>query len=135
MTALVSVSLVVIRAYSLQAHWHKQHTEPVEFVSFLEMNVMSNKKIATGSVHTSAWVAQTYVSFFVSLAATLIGVFYMPGSAWLKGYMGMGVLFSIASTASLSKTIRDVEESKTMMSRIDEAKLERLLAEYDPFKG
>ncbi|MBE9060948.1 YiaA/YiaB family inner membrane protein [cf. Phormidesmis sp. LEGE 11477] len=95
---------------------------------------MDNKKISTGT-HTSAWVAQTYVSFLVSISATLIGVFYMPGNAWLKGYMGMGVLFSVASTASLSKTIRDVEESKTMMSRIDEAKLERLLAEYDPFKG
>lgn len=48
--------------------------------------------------------------------------------------MGMGVLFSVVSTASLSKTVRDVEESKTMMGRIDEAKLERLLAEYDQFK-
>lgn len=95
---------------------------------------MSNKKVTTNSTHTSAWIAQTYVSFFVSISATLIGIFYMPGNGWLKGYLGMGVLFSIASTASLSKTIRDVEESKTMMSRIDEAKLERLLAEYDPFK-
>ena len=95
---------------------------------------MSSKKIATGGVHTSAWIAQTYVSFVVSITATIIGTFYMPGDNWLKGYMGMGLLFSVASTASLSKTIRDVEESKTMMSRIDEAKLERLLAEYDPFK-
>lgn len=95
---------------------------------------MSNKKVTTNSTHTSAWIAQTYVAFLISISATLIGVFYMPGNAWLKGYMGMGVLFSVASTASLSKTVRDVEESKTMMSRIDEAKLERLLAEYDPFK-
>lgn len=59
----------------------------------------------------------------------------MPAdNVWMKGFMGMGVLFSVASTASLSKTLRDIEESKTMMSRIDEAKLERLLAEYDPFK-
>lgn len=93
-----------------------------------------NKKVSTNSTHTSAWVTQTYVSFLVSITATLVGVFYMPGDSWLKGYMGMGVLFSVASTASLSKTLRDIEESKTMMSRIDEAKLERLLAEYDPFK-
>lgn len=93
-----------------------------------------NKKVSTNSTHTSAWVAQTYVSFLVSITATLVGIFYMPGNSWLKGYMGMGVLFSVASTASISKTLRDIEESKTMMSRIDEAKLERLLAEYDPFK-
>ena len=95
---------------------------------------MSNKKVSTSSTHTSAWIAQTYISFIVSIAATIIGVCYIPGNNWLKGYMGMGVMFSVASTASLSKTIRDIEESKTMMSRIDEAKLERLLAEYDPFK-
>ena len=95
---------------------------------------MSTKKVPNSTPHTSAWIAQTYVSFIISISATIIGVFYMPGDNWLKGYMGMGLLFSVASTASLSKTIRDVEEAKTMMSRIDEAKLERLLAEYDPFK-
>ena len=108
----------------------------VAFNQFLFIGefAMSSKKMASGGVHTSAWIAQTYVSFTVSITATIIGTFYMPGDNWLKGYMGMGLLFSVASTASLSKTIRDVEESKTMMSRIDEAKLERLLAEYDPFK-
>lgn len=100
----------------------------------LEIFAMTAKKAAANVTHSSAWIAQTYVSFIISISATIIGVFYMPGDNWLKGYMGMGVLFSVASTASLSKTIRDIEESKTMMSRIDEAKLERLLAEYDPFK-
>ena len=95
---------------------------------------MSTKKSTAGSAHSSAWIAQTYISFVISISATIIGTLYMPGDNWLKGYMGMGLLFSVASTASLSKTLRDVDESKTMMSRIDEAKLERLLAEYDPFK-
>jgi len=96
---------------------------------------MSSKKTSAKPTHSDAWIAQTYVSFVVSIAATLIGIVYLPGDSWRKGYMGMGVLFSVASTASLSKTIRDVEEAKTMISRIDEAKLERPLAEYDPFKA
>ena len=96
---------------------------------------MSEKKISPRTNHTQAWVMQTYVSFLVSVTATIIGIFYMPGDRWLKGYLGMGVMFSLASTASLAKTLRDVDEAKTMMSRIDEAKLERLLAEYDPFKN
>ena len=96
---------------------------------------MTTKKVSAGSTHSSAWIAQTYISFFLSISATIGGIFYMPAdNVWMKGFMGMGVLFSVASTASLSKTLRDIEESKTMMSRIDEAKLERLLAEYDPFK-
>jgi hypothetical protein len=98
------------------------------------MSTVSTKKMSTSTGHTGAWIAQTYVSFFISITATILGLVYMPADTWQKGYIGMGLLFSVASTASLSKTIRDVEESKTMLSRIDEAKLERLLAEYDPFK-
>lgn len=92
------------------------------------------KKFNTPSNHTAAWVAQTWLSFVVSISATAIGIVYLPTDTWLKGYLGMGLLFSVGSTVSLSKTIRDQEEAKRMLSRIDEAKLERLLAEYDPFK-
>lgn len=94
----------------------------------------TTKKFNTPSNHTAAWVAQTWLSFIVSISATGIGIFFLPADAWLKGYLGMGLLFSVGSTVSLSKTIRDQEEAKRMLSRIDEAKLERLLAEYDPFK-
>ncbi|KAM3102067.1 hypothetical protein ACKFKF_05905 [Phormidesmis sp. 146-12] len=48
--------------------------------------------------------------------------------------MGMGVLFTVGSTFSLSKTTRDIHESKRLISRVDEAKLEKILAEHDPFK-
>lgn len=87
----------------------------------------------TPTAHTSAWIAQTWISFTVSITATAIGILYMPANTWMKGYLGMGMLFSIGSTISLSKTIRDVEESKRMLSRLDEAKLEKMLADYDPY--
>ena len=95
---------------------------------------MTAKKIHTPTSHTAAWVAQTWISFVISISATAIGIVYLPADVWLKGYLGMGLLFSVGSTVSLSKTIRDQEEAKRMLSRIDEAKLEKLLAEYDPFK-
>ncbi|HIK16073.1 MAG TPA: hypothetical protein IGS53_12420 [Leptolyngbyaceae cyanobacterium M33_DOE_097] len=95
---------------------------------------MNSKKYAPQSTHTAAWVTQAWVSFVVSTVATAIGIVYMPTDNWMKGYLGMGLLFTVGSTISLSKTIRDIEESKRVISRIDEAKLERLLAEYDPFK-
>lgn len=94
---------------------------------------MSDKKYIAPTVHTSAWIAQTWISFTVSITATAIGIVYMPVNPWMKGYLGMGTLFSIGSTISLSKTIRDVEESKRVLSRLDEAKLEKLLAEHDPY--
>ncbi|MEM8642221.1 MAG: YiaA/YiaB family inner membrane protein [Cyanobacteria bacterium P01_G01_bin.54] len=96
---------------------------------------MAQKTYAVPHSHTNAWIAQTWLSFALSVTATLIGILYMPGQDnWVKGYLLMGMLFSIGSTVSLSKTIRDLDESKRMISRIDEAKLERLLAQYDPFK-
>ncbi|MBL1175119.1 YiaA/YiaB family inner membrane protein [Pantanalinema sp. GBBB05] len=85
-------------------------------------------------VHTSAWIVQTWASFLISLSATTIGIWYLPVDQWVKGYLGMGLLFSIGSTISLSKTTRDIHEAGRLLSKVDEAKLERLLAEYDPFK-
>lgn len=95
---------------------------------------MAVKTPSNQSTHTSAWIAQTWISFTVSISATLIGILYLPVDIWVKGYLGMGFMFSIGSTVSLSKTIRDMEESKHILARLDEAKLERFLADYDPFK-
>ena len=95
---------------------------------------MAVKTSSNQSTHTNAWIAQTWISFALSISATLTGILYLPVDAWVKGYLGMGFMFSIGSTVSLSKTIRDVEESKHILARLDEAKLERFLADYDPFK-
>jgi hypothetical protein len=94
---------------------------------------MAVKTASNQSTHTSAWITQTWISFFLSLLAMAMGIVYLPVNAWVKGYLGMGFMFSIGSTVSLSKTIRDLEESKHILARLDEAKLERLLADYDPF--
>jgi hypothetical protein len=51
----------------------------------------------------------------------------------VKGYIGMGTIFTVASTLSVAKTTRDMHESKRIVSRVDEAKLERILTEHDPF--
>jgi hypothetical protein len=84
--------------------------------------------------HSNAWVVQVWLAFMLSISATAIGIFYLPVDNWIKGYLGMGLFFSIASTTSLSKTVRDIHESQQIVSRVDEAKLEKILAEHDPFK-
>jgi hypothetical protein len=85
----------------------------------------------TPQQHTNAWISYTWISFVLSISATFIGILYLPVDSWVKGYLGMGTLFSIGSTIGLSKTIRDVEESKRLISRVDEAKLEKMLAEHN----
>ena len=96
---------------------------------------MATKYTTTNTpTHSSAWIFQAWASFVISISAMTIGIFYIPVNDWIKGYLAMGTLFSIGSTFSLSKTVRDVHESNRIWSRVDEAKLERILAEHDPFK-
>jgi hypothetical protein len=84
--------------------------------------------------HSNAWVIQVWISFILSISATTMGIMYLPVDNWIKGYLGMGLFFTVASTTSLSKTVRDLHESQRIISRVDEAKLERILSEHDPFK-
>ncbi|MBK6688752.1 MAG: hypothetical protein IPG45_30040 [Deltaproteobacteria bacterium] len=88
--------------------------------------------ITTLSPHSPAWVAQTWISFALSIGATAIGVIYLPVDAWMKAFLGMGLIFSVGSTLSLSKTLRDEHEAKRITSRVDDAKLQKILANHDP---
>ena len=84
--------------------------------------------------HSSAWIFQTWASFILSVSATAIGIIYLPVDNWTKSFMGMGLAFSVGSTLSLAKTTRDIHEAKRLTSRVDEARVEKLLAEHHPLK-
>jgi len=89
----------------------------------------------TNANHTTAWVAQTWITFILSVGATAYGIIFMPGDTWVKGYLGMGLAFSVASTLSLAKTTRDLYEAKAVIARVDEARVEQLLSEHHPLKS
>jgi hypothetical protein len=78
---------------------------------------------------SNAWIAQTWAAFFLSIGMTTTGIIYLPVDLWVKGFMGMGLGFSVASTFSLSKTQRDLHEAVRLTSRIEEAKLDKILAQ------
>jgi hypothetical protein len=63
-----------------------------------------------GQVDTSAWVFQVWASFIVSLLLMSCGVFWMPVDLWIKGYVAIGMAFVLATSFTLSKTIRDNHE-------------------------
>jgi len=84
--------------------------------------------------HSSAWIAQTWLSFVISVSATSIGILYLPADVWIKGFMGMGLAFTVGSTVSLTKTQRDIHESKKLTIKIEEARVERILTEHDSLK-
>ncbi len=84
--------------------------------------------------HSPAWVVQTWLSFALSIGVTSFGIWALPVDLWVKGFMGMGLLFTIGSSLSLAKTVRDQHESDKLTARIDEARVSKLIAEHDPLK-
>jgi hypothetical protein len=84
---------------------------------------------------TSAFYAQAVISFGVSVFAVGIAITYLPASSWIRAFLALGMLYVVTSSFTLAKVIRDRQEVSTVLSRVDEAKLERFLAEHDPFKA
>ena len=84
--------------------------------------------------HSAAWIAQVWISFVLSMGATAIGIYSMPVDLWIKGFMMMGLFFSVGSAISLSKTLRDQHESQRLSARIDVARVSKLSAEHDPLQ-
>ncbi len=83
---------------------------------------------------TAAWIIQVWTSFILSFGSTAIGIAYLPVDSWVKGFMGMGLTFTVGSSFTLAKTIRDNHEASKITARIDEAKVEKLLSEHHPLK-
>lgn len=68
----------------------------------------------------------------LSITATSVSIAYLPVNNWVKSYMAMGYLFSLSSAFTLAKTIRDNQEASRLTARIDEARVEKILAEHHP---
>ena len=83
--------------------------------------------------HSQSWIAFTYVSFVAALAMVVCGVVLMPLDLAMKGYLAMGVVMLIQSCITLTKTVRDNDEAGKLVSRLEDAKTERLL--MDVAKG
>jgi hypothetical protein len=83
---------------------------------------------------TAAFHVQAMISFAVSLVAVGIAVAYLPADPWVRAFLAIAVLYAVTSTFTLAKCVRDREESSAVVSRVDQARLDKLLAEHDPFK-
>jgi hypothetical protein len=91
--------------------------------------------IKTQPKQTTAFFAQAAISFGISLLGLVIGVWYLPIDPWMRAFLFVGTMYAITSSFTLSKCVRDAQETQSVLSRVDEARLERLLAEHDPFKA
>jgi hypothetical protein len=84
---------------------------------------------------TAAFHIQAILSFGVSLAAVVVGVLYLPADPWVKAFLAIGVLYVTTSAFTLAKIVRDKQDSLAVVSRVDQARMDKLLAEHDPFKS
>jgi hypothetical protein len=74
---------------------------------------------------------QAAISFAVSLAVTIIGIGYLHDSRWVRAFLALGLLYVVTSSFTLAKCIRDRQEEGVLVSRVDQARLDKLLAEQD----
>ncbi|WP_345412802.1 YiaA/YiaB family inner membrane protein [Pseudonocardia xishanensis] len=88
---------------------------------------------SAGSV-SAAFHLQAVLSFGIALAAVVVGVIYLPADPWVRAFLAVAVLYVTTSAFTLAKTVRDKQERNTVLSRVDQARLERLLADHDPFR-
>ncbi|MER6613175.1 YiaA/YiaB family inner membrane protein [Streptomyces xantholiticus] len=84
--------------------------------------------------NTAAYYGQAVASFGIALGAVAVGIFNMETDAWVRAFLGVAVLYLTTSAFTLAKVVRDRQEAGQIVSRVDQARLEKLLAEHDPFQ-
>jgi hypothetical protein len=89
---------------------------------------------STSSKNTNAFFLQAGVSFAIALLAMCFAILYLPVDPWIRAFLGLGTLFLTTSSFTLAKCVRDAQEQQAVVSRLDQARVDKLLSEHDPFK-
>lgn len=84
--------------------------------------------------NTTAFFAQSALAFGIAIFTMLIAIYYLPADPWPKAFLALGTLFLTTSSFSLAKCVRDAQENQHVVSRLDQARVDRILAEHDPWK-
>ena len=82
---------------------------------------------------TNAFYAQAIASFGISLVAVAIGIYYIPVGGWVRAFLGLGLLYVVTSAFTLAKTVRDAQDSGSVVRRVDQARIDKLISEHNPF--
>jgi hypothetical protein len=80
-----------------------------------------------------AFFLQAGLSFGVALVAVSTGIAYLPVNGWVRAFLAVGLLYVVTSSFTLAKCVRDHQEASAVTSRVDQARLDKILAEHDPF--
>jgi hypothetical protein len=80
---------------------------------------------------TPAWIFQVWASFAIAVGTTAAGIVYLPLDPWVRAFFGMGLLFTVGSSLTLAKTLRDNHEARRLINRLSEAKAEKIIREFE----
>jgi hypothetical protein len=72
-----------------------------------------------------------WASFALAVGGTAAGIADLPVDAWLRAFLGMGLVFSVGSALTLAKTLRDNHEALRLLNRLSEAKREKIIRDYE----
>jgi hypothetical protein len=84
--------------------------------------------------NTTAFYAQSAMAFGLALFTMLIAIYYLPVEPWPRAFLALGTVFLTSSTFSLAKCVRDAQETQYVVSRLDQARLDKILADHNPWK-
>jgi hypothetical protein len=89
----------------------------------------------SSSKTTAAFFVQAAVAFAISFIAAIGGIYFLPLDPWPRLFLAITFLFLVSSAFTLAKVIRDQQEAATVRVRLDEARIEKMLADYDPLSA
>ncbi len=83
--------------------------------------------------NTTAFFAQSAIAFGLALFTMLIAVYYLPADPWPKAFLGLATVFLTTSAFTLAKCVRDAQETQHVVARLDQARVDKILADHDPW--
>ncbi|MFI5985553.1 YiaA/YiaB family inner membrane protein [Streptomyces sp. NPDC051555] len=83
--------------------------------------------------NTGAYYGQAVASFGVAMGAVALGIYNLEANAWVRAFLGIAVLYLVTSAFTLAKVVRDRQEVTQIVTRVDQARMEKIMTEYDPF--
>ena len=84
--------------------------------------------------NTTAFYAQAAIAFGLALFAMLVAVYYLPADPWPKAFLALATIFLTTSAFTLAKCVRDAQETQHVVARLDQARVDKILSDHDPWK-
>lgn len=88
----------------------------------------------TSPTTTTAFYVQAVLAFAIALGSVVVAIYNLPVDIWVRSFLGLSTIFLVTSSFTLAKVVRDRQDEEAVVKRVDQARVDRLLAEHDPFQ-